>query len=313
MNGVAMNTFTIDATQNITAFASLEEARSAKINNAEYFGSAQELAKLAASWPARRPVEIWNSFAGVAPFTSLKPVKKFPNRKAAVAEIWKALQALSASAAKQAAPAPPAKGKPKKNTPTGKRRRTPRVAERETTNVAREGSKKAEVIDLIRRQRIYARRNHGTDRLASTHRARLRQRDADQEAGVESRVLPFDASCSTRQPVSASWFPRSCSAPTGPPPARLGKEQVNDPLRAANVVISPEDLAKAFCYGGHRPMLVTLNVYNSSGRPLAFRHADSLQSFARIFALVLSDVRPIGNPRGAKGFGSTVPILRANF
>ena len=87
MNGVAMNTFTIDATNNITAFASLEEARAAKINNAEYFGSAQELAKLAASWPARRPVEIWNSFEGVAPFTSFKPVKKFPNRKAAVAEI----------------------------------------------------------------------------------------------------------------------------------------------------------------------------------------------------------------------------------
>jgi hypothetical protein len=34
-----MNTFTIDATNNITAFASLEEARAAKIHNAEYFGS----------------------------------------------------------------------------------------------------------------------------------------------------------------------------------------------------------------------------------------------------------------------------------
>ena len=71
-----------------TVFTSLEEARAAKINNAEYFGSAPELAKLAASWPARRPVEIWNSFAGVVPFTSLKPVKKFPNRKAAVAETF---------------------------------------------------------------------------------------------------------------------------------------------------------------------------------------------------------------------------------
>jgi hypothetical protein len=151
MNGVAMNTFTIDATNNITAFASLEEARSAKINNAEYFGSAQELAKLAASWPARRPVEIWNSFAGVAPFTSLKPVKKFPNRKAAVAEIWKAVQALSANVAKQAAHVAPAKGKRKKDTPKGKRRHTPRVAERVTSNVARDGSKKAEVIDLMRR------------------------------------------------------------------------------------------------------------------------------------------------------------------
>jgi hypothetical protein len=146
-----MNTFTLDATNNITAFASLKEARAAKINNAEYFGSAQELAKLAASWPARRPVEIWNSFAGVAPFTSLKPVKKFPSRKAAMAEIWEAVQALAANGAKHAAPVAPTKGKPKKNMHKGKRRGTAPAAERETTNVARDGSKKAEVIDLMRR------------------------------------------------------------------------------------------------------------------------------------------------------------------
>jgi hypothetical protein len=72
MNGVAMNTFTIDTDNNITAFASLQEARKAKSNQAEYFGSAQELAKLVASWQATRPVDIWNSFAGVAPFSSLK-------------------------------------------------------------------------------------------------------------------------------------------------------------------------------------------------------------------------------------------------
>jgi hypothetical protein len=54
MNGVAMNTFTIDANSNITAFASLDEARAAKIHNAEYFGSPQELAKLGASWREQR-------------------------------------------------------------------------------------------------------------------------------------------------------------------------------------------------------------------------------------------------------------------
>ena len=48
MNGVAMNTFTIDANNNITAFASLDDAQAAKIHNAEYFGSSQELAKLEA-------------------------------------------------------------------------------------------------------------------------------------------------------------------------------------------------------------------------------------------------------------------------
>ncbi len=44
-----MSTFTIDPNNNITAFASLDVARAAQINNAEYFGSSQELAKLAAS------------------------------------------------------------------------------------------------------------------------------------------------------------------------------------------------------------------------------------------------------------------------
>ena len=100
MNGVAMNTFTMDPNNNITAFASLAEARAAKIHHAEYFGSAQELAKLAVSWPARRPVEIWNSFAGVGPFTSLQPLKRFTNRKVAVARIWKAVQALLANEGK---------------------------------------------------------------------------------------------------------------------------------------------------------------------------------------------------------------------
>jgi len=151
MNGVAMNTFTIDANQNITAFASLEETRAAKINNAEYFGSAQELAKLAASWPRTRPVEIWNSFAGVAPFTSLQPVKRFTNRKVAVARIWKAVQALLATVGKQAAHVAPAQGKRKKDAPKGERRHTPRAAGKEAARIAREGSKKAEVIDLMRR------------------------------------------------------------------------------------------------------------------------------------------------------------------
>jgi hypothetical protein len=85
-NGVAMNTFTIDANSNITAFASLDEARAAKIHNAEYFGSSQELAKLVASWPRNRPVEIWNSFAWLSYLVGrfsgvhLWPVSSVPRR-----------------------------------------------------------------------------------------------------------------------------------------------------------------------------------------------------------------------------------------
>jgi hypothetical protein len=124
MNGVAMNTFTIDTNNNITAFASLVEARAAKIHNAEYFGSSQELAKLVGSWPRTRPVEIWNSFAGVAPFTDLKPAKKFTDRKVAVTRIWTAIQVLLANVAKPAAHVAPPKGKRKKDAANGKRRHT---------------------------------------------------------------------------------------------------------------------------------------------------------------------------------------------
>src|SRR5262249_39749708 len=44
----------------------------------------KELAKAAGEWPASRLVELWNSFAGVAPFTDCKPLKKFTSREKAV-------------------------------------------------------------------------------------------------------------------------------------------------------------------------------------------------------------------------------------
>jgi hypothetical protein len=146
-----MNTFTIDTNNNITAFASLDEARAAKIHNAEYFGSPQELAKLVGSWPRTRPVEIWNSFAGVAPFTALKPVKRFIDRKAAVTRIWDAIQVLLANVAKPATHLAPAKGKRNKDAPKSKRRHTAPATAKDAVNMVREGSKKSDVIDLIRR------------------------------------------------------------------------------------------------------------------------------------------------------------------
>jgi ribosomal protein L1 len=53
-----MQTFTIDCDGNITAFASQKEAQAADVAGAEYFGSQEELAKLAAAWPGPRLVEI---------------------------------------------------------------------------------------------------------------------------------------------------------------------------------------------------------------------------------------------------------------
>jgi hypothetical protein len=59
------------------------------------------------------------------------------------------VQALLGNVEKPAAHVALAKGKQKKDAPKGKRRHTARAAAKE--NIAREGSKKAEVIDRMRR------------------------------------------------------------------------------------------------------------------------------------------------------------------
>jgi Protein of unknown function (DUF3489) len=149
MNGVAMSTFTIDTDNNIQAYAEAP----ASSNPAEVFSTQKELAKLAGAWPAARLIEIWNSFAGVAPFDELKPVKKFTSRKGAVARIWKAIERLSPHVAQPAEPVAPAKGRAKKSPTKAKRRDTARPGAKRAANVAREGSKKAEVLDLMRRSK----------------------------------------------------------------------------------------------------------------------------------------------------------------
>ena len=134
-----MTTFAIDAENMITAYLDGEEIPQGEAR----FASEKELAKLAASWPAERLVQIWNGFAGVPPFGDLKPVKKFTDRKTAVARIWKAVQALTPTPAPQAAPAVPKNGKTtKESKPQG---------DATGPKVAREGSKKAIVLELLRR------------------------------------------------------------------------------------------------------------------------------------------------------------------
>ena len=83
-----MSTFMIDSDDNITVFSSTAEVAEEK-PGVQSFSSAEELARLAADWPASRLVEIWNSLPGV------RPVKKFTDRKTAVARIWKAIQSLT--------------------------------------------------------------------------------------------------------------------------------------------------------------------------------------------------------------------------
>jgi hypothetical protein len=146
-----MRLFAIDNDNTITAFPAAEQIPEGQ----EQFANEKELAKLAANWPTDRLVQIWNGFAGVAGFAGgLKPVKKFTDRKSAVARIWKAIQGLdgaapeTATAAQEAAtPAPKApKGAPKKAKPTKAAKAKDAAPE------AREGSKKSIVLDLLRRK-----------------------------------------------------------------------------------------------------------------------------------------------------------------
>jgi hypothetical protein len=128
-----MTTFALDTDNTITAYLAGESIS----DDYPRFSTEKELAKLAANWPAERLVEIWNGFAGVPPFGDLKPVKKFTDRKTAVARIWRAIQALTPTPAPQTAPVSP------------KQSKAAGVATQ--PKVAREGSKKAIVLELLRR------------------------------------------------------------------------------------------------------------------------------------------------------------------
>ena len=140
-----MATFTIDSENNIAAHASVPT----NLENAQSFASEKELAKLAAEWPGSRLVEVWNSFAGVAPFTELKPVKKFTDRKAAVARIWAAVQRLSAGVAQPATDVAPTERKAKKSPAKLAKRATAQKGAKGGTE--ERGNKKAEVIALMKR------------------------------------------------------------------------------------------------------------------------------------------------------------------
>jgi hypothetical protein len=139
-----MTTFVIDTDNNITAHA--EAPVSA--NETTAFASQKELAKRTAEWPATRLVEVWNSFAGAVPFDDLKPVRKFTDRKSAIARIWAALQRLAPAAAPQVPDVAPEKASPRKEAAKTKAR----AKGQNQAPAARDGSKKAEVLEMMRRK-----------------------------------------------------------------------------------------------------------------------------------------------------------------
>lgn len=155
-----MTTFTIDSENNITAFATPEEA-AAITTPFESFASQKELAQLAGTWPTERLVDIWNSLPGV------QPVKGFKSAKAAANRIWERIQSLGntaqpaakpkaerkAKAGQQAAKVAPTKPKSSKKAtavkgaPKGKK-----AAKAKETTGPREGSKTAQVVTMLQRK-----------------------------------------------------------------------------------------------------------------------------------------------------------------
>jgi hypothetical protein len=116
-------------------------------DESQSFSTARDLAKLTAEWPVSRLVETWNSFAGIAPFDDLKPVKKFTSRKTAVTRIWQAAARLSPDVAQPAADVAPIKGR--RRSPA----KTPRRAWAQKDATESRSNKKAEVIAMMKRSK----------------------------------------------------------------------------------------------------------------------------------------------------------------
>jgi len=139
-----MSAFMIDTDNNITALASVEGAAG------EVFTSEEALSALAANWPGSRLVEIWNGLTGVT------PVKKFKDRATGVTRIWSAIQSLEGVAQEQAGTTPDVAPGIEQSTPAVAPEEAPATdiptAEDGAPKAAREGSKKAIVLDLLKRE-----------------------------------------------------------------------------------------------------------------------------------------------------------------
>jgi hypothetical protein len=142
---------------------SVESEAPAASDGGAIFISQQELAETTKHWPASRLVEVWNSFAGAPPFADLKEVKRFKDRKSAVARIWNAAQRLGDDLEKETAapPAPAAKPKKASSKPTAakgapaKAKATKGATAKDGATGAkgpREGSKTAQVVAMLQRK-----------------------------------------------------------------------------------------------------------------------------------------------------------------
>lgn len=133
MNGVAMAIYTIDDNSIITARSEAPADGTAGVR----FDSQKNLAKATAEWPVSRLADTWNKL----PIGGLKPVKKFMDRKTAVARIWAAIQNLTPVPAREVATGAKAAAKARKRPQTD-----------DGAPGAREGSKKATILAMLRSQ-----------------------------------------------------------------------------------------------------------------------------------------------------------------
>jgi hypothetical protein len=83
-----MTIFTIDESNNITAFANAEQAAAASTTPFDLFTDQKELAELTGGWPAERLVATYNSLPAV------KPVKALKDAKTAASKIWERVEKL---------------------------------------------------------------------------------------------------------------------------------------------------------------------------------------------------------------------------
>jgi Protein of unknown function (DUF3489) len=157
-----MTTFTITEDNNISAFATKEEAAAAITGTFEVFASQKELTQLATTWGAERLVAIWNSLPGV------KGIKGFKNARAGAGRIWERIQGLGdaanpvpeakpKTAKKPAGGAKGTKGTPPKAKATKKAapaKRAPKAKKGAKAESAgpREGSKTAQVVAMLQRK-----------------------------------------------------------------------------------------------------------------------------------------------------------------
>jgi Protein of unknown function (DUF3489) len=79
---------------NDVRYADWPQAPGIEVQGRATFDDLTTLDRVTRDWPLSRLQDVWNGFAGVVPFDDLKPVKKFENRKKALARIWSAIQRL---------------------------------------------------------------------------------------------------------------------------------------------------------------------------------------------------------------------------